>query len=253
MSGGQQPRRPRGANPCGEPRSGGRRRRLRGEDGMEGLPRPPSAGAAGAARAAGRLRPAGGDSSAKFARRPSLPENLAARARTRRGTAQSPAPGLGLPPAQRGRPAAERSRGARSPGRGESCTSLKCGPGPARGGVQPGPGGRFESVRGGRAARGPDARRWGERNPRNPRGTKSVPRPESNFGDSRPCRGTRGKFPRGRGPRPLFGESSPPGAEALARAPPGPDSAAGPAPAHTQKMLNETTPTLLAPRPSSGR
>lgn len=220
---------------------------------MEGLPRPPSAGAAGAARAAGRLRPAGGDSSAKFARRPSLPENLAARARTRRGTAQSPAPGLGLPPAQRGRPAAERSRGARSPGRGESCTSLKCGPGPARGGVQPGPGGRFESVRGGRAARGPDARRWGERNPRNPRGTKSVPRPESNFGDSRPCRGTRGKFPRGRGPRPLFGESSPPGAEALARAPPGPDSAAGPAPAHTQKMLNETTPTLLAPRPSSGR
>lgn len=48
LPGRQQPRRPQGANPRGQPRSGGRRRRPRGQDGVEGLLRPPSAGGAGA-------------------------------------------------------------------------------------------------------------------------------------------------------------------------------------------------------------
>lgn len=170
---------------------------------MEGLLRPPSAGGAGAARATGRLQPAGGDSSAKFARRPSLPENLAARARTRRGTAHRPAPRLGRPPARRGRPAAKRSRAlgpwaeekvalpssaARGP-LAAACTRVQAG------GLNPCEGaGLPEGL----------TRGAGERHPQNPRGTKSVPRPESNFADSHPRRGTPGQVPPRPGPAACF-------------------------------------------------
>lgn len=231
------------ANPRGEPRPRGRRRRPGGGDESGGAP----ASAPVQREPARRCQPADGgqqegDSSAKFARRPSLPKNLAVRTQTRQETAHRPAPGPG------GRPHREVVPRPREPAPGlpageESCTSRRHGPHGGRGG-------RFKSVGGGRAARG----RTGKRTPRNPRRPESVPSPPEQLCRLPPASRGAGKSPRGRGRRPAFGESSPPGAAALARgATPGPDSAAGPALAHTQKMLNETTPTLLAPRPSSGR
>ena len=79
---------------------------------------------------------------------------------------------------------------------------------------------------------------------RAPRATLPTPARVEGRGASSPEAGARG----------LLSEKVPrPGLRPWPGHHPGPDSAAGPAPAHTQKMLNETTPTLLAPRPSSGR
>lgn len=179
--------------------------------------------------------------------RPPLPKNLAAHTRPHQGTAHRPARELGQPPAPRSRPAAKWSPAPGLPARGESCTSLRCDPGPSLGGLHWGPGGRFESARGGRAAKGPDRR--GEKTTKSAR-RQVRPEPREQLCRLPPVTRGAGKSPRGPGRRPVFRESSPPKAEAPA---PGATPGSDPAPSHTQKMLNETTPTLLAPRPSSGR
>lgn len=204
-----------------------------------------------------RLRPADYGQRAVTARQslrdgPPFPENLAARTRTRQGTAHRPAPSrLGRQPARRGRPAAKWSPAPRLRAGGESCTSRKCGPGPSRGGVHRVQAGGLNPWEGAGLLEG----RTGE----GEKTTKSAwhqvcPEPREQLCRHPPASRGAGKSPRGPGRRPVCRESSPPRAEAPAPgATPGPDSAAGPALAHTQKMLNETTPTLLAPRPSSGR
>lgn len=174
---------------------------------------------------------------------PPFPENLAARTRPGQGNTHRPAP------VGRGRPAAK-WRPAPGPGPGRKLHFPPPRPGALAGRRARGPGGRFESARGGRAAGGRTARgenhdlRVAPSPSRAPRATLLTPARVQG----------REQVPRGPGGLLGFGESSLPGAEAPAPgAAPGRDSAAGPAPAHTQKMLNETTPTLLAPRPSSGR
>lgn len=115
-------------------------------------PRPSSAGGAGAE--AGRRRLIGGWQLRKVCKAALPPRELGAPHRDLRGSSRSP----------------RSCRGEWTPGvwaGGESCTSLRHGPG--HGGVQPSPGGRFKSEEGA-GQQGTDEAR-----------TEAVPSPASNF------------------------------------------------------------------------
>lgn len=208
----------------------------------------------------GRRRPAGGDGAEGLPRPPCPADSSARQSLLPSPRTWPPAPGPAGEHPVAPRPSGEvipRPSGGRRRARvrGESCTSL------LRGGPEPSPGrragsvhgvragGRFESARGGRATRGRTARgettttsAWRQVRPEPPGATLRTPARVQDAGGSpeTPRAGRRlpEKVP-GPGLRPL--PPAPP------RPPPGPR-------ARTHKRcFNETTPTLLAPRPSSGR
>lgn len=139
----------------------GRRRRPGGGVGAEGPPRPPSAGEAGAAQAAGRCSQRAVTARQSLRGGAPFPENLAASPGPAREPPMAPRRGWG---GRQHREVVPRPRGARRRTRGQrrKLHFLQVRPGALSGSVHWGPGGRSESVGGGRAARGPGGGVGGE-------------------------------------------------------------------------------------------